>query len=90
MISTIKKQIYAVNFFSILSILIMGSCERDKIDNSNSNNQIENIKIIDGVVEIENSSDLKSLAKSYQENVSNQDKINDKIKEFQEEGFIIL
>lgn len=85
--STIKKQIYKSFFFSILSFSLITSCEKDKIDNSSSTSQIENIKVIEGIVEVENSSTLKFLAKSYQESSDNQNEIIDKVKDLQNKGF---
>lgn len=84
--STVKKQIYKSILFSFLSFSLMTSCEDDKI-NSNTN-QIENIKITEeGVVEVENSSTLKFLAKSYQESSENQNEIIEKVKDLQDKGF---
>jgi len=55
--------------------------------NATQNNVIEEIKIVDGTVEIENKASLKSIFNSYQESAEKQNDFNKVVRGIQRKGF---
>jgi hypothetical protein len=73
----------------VLGLLTLFSCtNNDSVLESNSiSNDIGNLKIIEGILQIDSKASLKSIVTSYQKDVEGQNRFNDGIRNLQGKGF---
>lgn len=86
----IKIQVYKTSFITIVSLIILSSCENNFENEQNletSNNFATKLDLIEGTIKIENKTILKRIFKDYKKDTEQQNNFNNEIRKMQNKGF---